>query len=74
MQSAVHGLLTGLGIGALLLLFEYMMLNRAVNERAQKYNRKPEFDVTDKRRLHSMLRFALILPLGFAAGFWVIWG
>jgi uncharacterized BrkB/YihY/UPF0761 family membrane protein len=72
MDSALHGLLIGLAIGAVLLIFEYMMINKAVKERAKKYNRKPEFDVTDKRRMHSMLRFAVLLPFGFAIGFWII--
>ena len=72
MDSALHGLLIGLAIGAALLAFEYMMISKAVNERAKKYNRKPEFDVTDRRRMHSMLRFAVLLPLGFAVGFWII--
>ena len=66
--------MVGFGLGALLLLFEFVMLNKAANERAKKYNRKPEFDVTDRRRMHSILRFALLLPIGFAAGFWLIWG
>ncbi|HUQ74280.1 MAG TPA: hypothetical protein VM183_06090 [Burkholderiales bacterium] len=74
MQSALHGLIVGFGLGALLLLFEFVMLNKAVNERAKKYNRKPEFDVTDRRRMHSILRFALVLPIGFAAAFWLLWG
>ena len=72
MDSALHGLIIGLAIGAALLIFEYMMINKAVNERAKKYNRKPEFDVTDKRRMHSMLRFAVLLPIGFAVGFWIL--
>jgi hypothetical protein len=74
MQSALHGLLVGLAIGVALLVFEYMAINRAVTERAKKYNRKAEFDVTDRRRMHSMLRFAIVLPVGFAAGFWLVWG
>lgn len=72
MQSALNGLLIGLAVGAALLIFEYVMINKTVQERAKKYNRKPEFDVTDKRRMHSMLRFAILLPLGFAVVFWII--
>lgn len=72
MDSALQGLLIGLAIAVLLLVFEYMMINKAVNERAKKYNRKPEFDVTDRRRMHSMLRFAFVLPIGFAVVFWMI--
>jgi hypothetical protein len=74
MQAALNGLMVGFGLGALLLLFEFVMLNKAVTERAKKYNRKPEFDVTDRRRMHSILRFALVLPIAFAGGFWLIWG
>jgi hypothetical protein len=72
MNTALQGLLIGLAIAALLVIFEYVMINKAVNERAKKYNRKPEFDVTDRRRMHSMLRFAFLLPFGFAVIFWII--
>jgi len=74
MQAALQGVLVGLGIGILLLFFEYVMLSKEVKERAKKYHRNAEFDVTERRRMHSMLRFALILPLGFAAAFWLVWG
>ncbi len=74
MQAALQGLLVGLGLGIVLVFFEYAMLNKEVKERAKKYHRQAEFDVTEKRRIQSMVRFALILPFGFAAGFWLIWG
>ena len=72
MHPALQGLLVGLGVGVLLLIFEYVMISKAVNERAQKYHQKPEFDVTDRRRMHSMMRFAFVLPFGFAVIFWMI--
>jgi hypothetical protein len=72
MHSALQGLIVGLAIALLLLGFEYMAINKAVNERAKKYNRKPEFDVTDRRRMNSMMRFAFMLPFGFAAIFWIV--
>ena len=72
MELALKGLAVGFAIGIALLVFEYTMISKAVNERAKKYNRKPEFDVTDRRRMHSMVRFALILPFGFAAVFWIV--
>ena len=74
MHPAVQGALTGLAIGAVLVLFEYLMLNRQVVERAKRYNRKAEFDVTERRRMATISRFAVILPVAFAAGFWLIWG
>ena len=72
MQLALQGLFVGLGVAVLLLIFEYVMISKAVNERAKKYNRKPEFDVTDRRRLNSMMRFAFLLPFGFAIIFWIV--
>jgi hypothetical protein len=32
------------------------------------------FDVTERRRMTTIMRFALVLPVGFAAAFWLIWG
>ena len=74
MQSALHGLAVGIALGVALLLFEYVAINRAVNERARKYHQKAEFDVSDKRRMHSMARFAFVLPFAFAFFFWLLWG
>jgi hypothetical protein len=28
----------------------------------------------ERGRVRTVLRFALILPIGFALGFWIIWG
>jgi len=74
MHPALQGALVGLGVGVSLLIFEYMALNKQVNERAKKYNRAPEFDVTERRRLATIRNFALLLPFGFALAFWIIWG
>ena len=74
MNPVIEGALIGLGIGLLLVIFEYMMLNQQVNERAKKLNRKAAFDITERRRMTTILRFAAILPFGFAAAFWLIWG
>jgi hypothetical protein len=74
MNPALQGLLIGLGLGAFFIVFEFLALNKAVNERAKKLNRKAEFDVTDKRRMATITRFAVLLPFAFALGFWWIWG
>jgi hypothetical protein len=74
MNPVLEGALIGLAIGVVLVLFEFMMLNKEVNERAKKFNRKAEFDMTERRRMATITRFACILPIAFAAGFWLIWG
>ncbi len=47
MHPALQGALVGLGIGVVLFIFEYLALNKQVNERAKKYNKVPVFDVTE---------------------------
>jgi hypothetical protein len=73
MPPFVEGALIGLGIGFFLFLFEFLMLNKQVNERAKRYNKKPEFDMTERRRLATVRNFALMLPIAFGVGFWWIW-
>jgi len=72
MHPAIEGALIGAGVGLFLVGAEYLMLKRAVNERAQRYKRKAEFDITEQRRMSSMWRFAILLPIGFALGFWLV--
>lgn len=74
MHPAIEGALIGAGVGFFLVGTEYLLLRKAVNERAQRLKRKVEFDITERRRMTSMTRFALLLPVGFAAGFWMLWG
>ena len=74
MNPVVQGALIGLGVGVALVVLEYLLINQAVNERAKKLNRKATFDVTDRRRMATILRFGLILPPAFAFAFWWIWG
>jgi len=74
MHPALQGALVGLGLGVALLIFEYLALNKQVNERAKKYNKAPVFDETEKKRLATIRNFVPILVAGFAVGFWIIWG
>ena len=72
MHPALEGALIGIGIALFLVVAEYLLLRQAVNERAERLKRKAEFDVTERRRMTSMTRFALILPFAFALGFWMV--
>lgn len=71
MHPAIQGALVGAGVAFFLVATEYLLLRKAVNERAERYKRKAEFDVTERRRMTSMTRFAFILPFAFALGFWL---
>lgn len=72
MHPALQGAIVGLGVGVFLLAFEYIAIKKAVDERAKRYHKKPEFDSTERKRIHTVFRFALLLPIGFAAGAWLI--
>jgi hypothetical protein len=74
MNPALQGALIGLGIGAVLIVVEYLFVKKAVEERAVARHQKPVLDPTDKKRIQSILNFALFLPPAFAIGFWLIWG
>jgi len=72
MHPALQGALIGSGVGIVLVALEYLLLRKDVNERARKLKRKAEFDVTERRRISSMARFAFFLPAAFALGFWIV--
>ena len=74
MHPALQGALIGLGIGIFLFIFEYMAHSKGVNERAKRFHKAPEFDITEKRRLATVRNFVPILAIGFAVAFWIIWG
>lgn len=72
MQTVVHGFLVGLGVGLFFVASEYVLLTKAVNDRAKRLNRKAEFDVTERRRIGTVARFAAVLPFAFATVFWLV--
>jgi hypothetical protein len=72
MHPALEGALVGAGIALFLVAAEYVLLSKAVKERADRFKRKAAFDVTERRRMTSMTRFAILLPFAFAFGFWMV--
>ena len=70
----VEGALVGLGIGAAMVFFEWYFLRKTMLERAEKYKKAPAFEDQEKRRIATMARFVPILTIGFAIGYWFIWG
>lgn len=75
MEEAIRGAVVGGVVGIVLVALEYMMLSRAAKERAVKLHLpKADLDETARMRIRTLLRFALILPILFGAGSWLIWG
>jgi len=74
MPVALEGALIGVVLGVVLTTYEWYALKRDLEDRGKRLHRKLEMDVMEKRRVHTVLRFSLLLPFGFALGFWIIWG
>lgn len=74
MDEAIKGAILGGVIGAVLLGLEYLMLTKDAKERAEKLHRKPELDEAARRRIHTLARFALVLPVLVGGIFWLVWG
>jgi len=72
MHVALQGFLVGLGVAAFLVVFEYIMVKKAVEERAQLKHQKPEFEPTDRNRIRAVINFCLFVPPAFALGFWLL--
>ena len=74
MHIAMQGLLIGAGVGFVLFIFEYMAAHKSADARAKHQAKKKELNQDERARIITMLRLALVLPFGFALGFWWVWG
>ena len=72
MHPAMNGFLVGLGIAAFLVIIEYIMVKKAVEERASLRHRAPEFEPTDRAPIRAVENFCLFVPPAFAAAFWLL--
>jgi hypothetical protein len=74
MHPALEGALVGLGIAIVLYVLEYVLLKKQAKERAIRQH-KPnivEFDSTEKARLTTVRNMCLVVPLFFAAMYWLV--
>jgi len=71
MHPALQGALLGIALGALLVVYEYITVKKEVEERAAARHQKPQFEPSDRARITSVLRFAVLLPVGGAGIFWL---
>ena len=72
MHPAMQGFLVGLAIAVGLVVFEYVMVKKAVDERAKLKHEKPQFEPTDKTRIRAVINFCLFVPPAFALAFWLL--
>jgi hypothetical protein len=74
MPIVLKGLLIGAAIAAVLIIFEYMAINREIAERSKKVAKKVDWDSNQISRMRGMISFGIVLPIGGAVGAWWIWG
>ena len=73
LHPAALGALIGTGIALAMVIFEYFMLKRLAERRAvQKGKKQVEFDQAERKQIGATIRFAFLLPFGFAIGVWLL--
>lgn len=72
MHPAMKGFLIGLAVALFLVIFEYLTVKKAVEERAREKHQKPEFEPSDKSRIRAVVNFSLFVPPGLALMFWLL--
>ena len=72
MHPALQGLLIGIGIAAVMFIFEYLSANRSAAERAKRMAKKVEWNQDERARVQSMVRFSMVLPFGIAGIYWLL--
>jgi hypothetical protein len=72
MNIWIQGALVGAALAAVLIVFEYLAIQREVAERSKRIAKKVDWDSNQKSRMRSMMNFGVILPIGFAIGAWLL--
>ena len=74
MSIWLQGGLAGAALAAVLIIFEYMAIQREIAERSKRLAKKVDWDSNQVSRMRGMITFGLILPIGGAFGAWLVFG
>ena len=74
MNIWIQGALVGAGLAAVLIIFEYMAIQREIAERSKRLAKKVDWDSNQHARMRGMMSFGIVLPIGFAVGAWLVFG
>ena len=74
MNIWMKGALIGAAIAAVIIIFEYMAINREIAERSKRVAKKVEWDSNQTARLRGVMTFGALVPIGCAVGAWLVWG
>ena len=74
MNMILKGALVGAALAVVLVLFEYLAINREIAERSKRLAKKVDWDSNQRSRMRGMISFGVVLPIGCAIGAWWVWG
>ena len=74
MNMILQGALVGAGLAVVLVVFEYLAINRELAERSKRLAKKVDWDSNQRSRMQGMIKFGIVLPIGCAIGAWWVWG
>ena len=72
MNIFLQGFLIGIGLSAVIIIFEYMAIKREIAERSKRLAKKVDWDSNQVSRLRGVMTFGAILPFGCSIGAWLI--
>ena len=72
MNVFLQGALAGAGLAIVLIVFEYLAIQKEIAERSKRLAKKVDWDSNQKSRMRGMMSFGVILPIGGAIGFWLL--
>jgi hypothetical protein len=74
MHIALKGLLIGAALAVILVVFEYMAIQREVAARSKRVAKKVDWDSNQISRMRGMMTFGVALTIGGAVGAGWVWG
>ena len=72
MNIWLQGALVGAGLAVILIVFEYLAIQKEIAERSKKLAKKVDWDSNQRSRMRGMMTFGVVLPIGFAIGAWLL--
>ena len=72
MNIWLQGALVGAGLAAVLIIFEYLAIQKEIAEKSKRMAKKIEWDSNQISRMRGMISFGVVLPIGGAIGAWLV--
>ena len=72
MNIWLQGALVGAGLAAVLIIFEYLAIQKEIAEKSKRMAKKIDWDSNQVSRMRGMISFGIVLPIGGAIGAWLV--